>query len=191
MSEQPKRDIALSGGKDLTSTLVSEGLLQTLSNEERQALAKVVLEKKIDLEFEAARNEVVRQNAEVTLQTFDRRVKDIDLHSDKSDVLVRREEKVTVDIPNGSISSRYSRGACFVATATYKNPYHPDVEYLRKFRDQYLVKRKPGRLFIEWYYRKSGPYMASIIKHYPVLRYMCLATLKGAVAVLRTICPTK
>lgn len=57
---------------------------------------------------------------------------------------------------------------CFVATAAYQDPWHPDVVWLRKFRDQILVNYRPGRAFIAFYWR-VGPIMAAKVRSRPVL----------------------
>jgi len=51
---------------------------------------------------------------------------------------------------------------CFVATAAYKNPSHPDVIFLRAFRDQCLSNYRGGRIFISLYWR-FGPILAKIV----------------------------
>ena len=60
-------------------------------------------------------------------------------------------------------SSGGSGGDCFVAGAVYSNDYHPQVLYLRNFRDNYLNDYILGRLFIKIYYL-LGPYLAKIVK---------------------------
>lgn len=62
-----------------------------------------------------------------------------------------------------------SDGSCFVATAAYRDPWHPDVVFLRAFRDQWLVHRGWGRTFIAFYW-VIGPKMAK-----PVRRNFLLA----------------
>ncbi len=57
---------------------------------------------------------------------------------------------------------------CFIATAAYESPFHPHVQVLRNFRDEYLMWSEPGRGFVELYYRYS-PRIAEIIsKHKPL-----------------------
>jgi len=53
-------------------------------------------------------------------------------------------------------------GACFVVTAAMGDASHPDVVVLRRFRDEWLLKRPVGRLAISWYYR-VGPTLAARI----------------------------
>ena len=52
-----------------------------------------------------------------------------------------------------------SGGSCFVATATYGDPMHPDVCYLRAFRDNTLRNYRSGRAFIAFYWW-IGPKLA-------------------------------
>ena len=40
-----------------------------------------------------------------------------------------------------------------------------DVRYLRAFRDQYLLTNKPGRWFMEQYYRLSPPLADELRAH--------------------------
>lgn len=60
-------------------------------------------------------------------------------------------------------AARSKSGPCFVATAVYENPNHPDVQLLRLYRDQKLSQSAPGRAFIEIYYFCS-PFLVSIIR---------------------------
>lgn len=55
------------------------------------------------------------------------------------------------------------KGSCFVATAAYQDPWHPDVVFLRKFRDECLVKYGLGRAFIQLYWL-IGPVLARPVK---------------------------
>lgn len=62
------------------------------------------------------------------------------------------------------------KDACFVVTATMGDFNHPDVVYLRRFRDEWLRKRMVGRAFIAAYYR-VGPLLASLIRRSETLRW--------------------
>ena len=57
-----------------------------------------------------------------------------------------------------------SCSSCFVATATMGDYNHPTVRELQKFRDDYLLHREWGRIFVRVYY-KWGPYFASVIEN--------------------------
>jgi hypothetical protein len=71
---------------------------------------------------------------------------------------------------------------CFIATAAYGDPSHPDVEVLRKFRDRYLMRSRLGRDFVRLYCRYSPP-VAKFVAKYPFLRAVSRAALSPVVAV--------
>lgn len=58
---------------------------------------------------------------------------------------------------------------CFVATCAYGDYDHPDVLFLRVYRDIELAAHPAGRVFIRLYYR-YGPYLARLIAPYPRIR---------------------
>ena len=49
------------------------------------------------------------------------------------------------------------KGMCFIATAVYGNPFAYEIEFLRYWRDEYLLKNTLGNLFVKIYYRISPP----------------------------------
>jgi len=67
-------------------------------------------------------------------------------------------------------------GGCFVATCAYGTPDHPDVLFLRLYRDLELSQHRGGRLFIRVYYA-VGPWLADMIRPYPRLRKIARAAL--------------
>ncbi len=58
---------------------------------------------------------------------------------------------------------------CFIATAVYRDAFHPDVQSLRKFRDEYLMTNGAGRALVALYYRFSPP-VADFIASHRILR---------------------
>lgn len=58
---------------------------------------------------------------------------------------------------------------CFIATAAYGSYLAPEVETLRSFRDQWLLKSTLGTQFVNLYYEYS-PSVATIISDSPNLR---------------------
>tara|TARA_R110002094_G_scaffold8454_7_gene17957 strand:+ start:2946 stop:4181 length:1236 start_codon:yes stop_codon:yes gene_type:complete len=89
--------------------------------------------------------------------------------------------KVTVS-KQSSLTQRV--GKCFVATACYGHYDHPTVVVLRTFRDSVLTRRKPGRLFVAWYYRHS-PDAARVIEGSRPLRLATRVVLLPLVALAR------
>lgn len=81
-------------------------------------------------------------------------------------------QKVTTDVKSGNSTMRIeskSGAKCFVASAAYQDADHPDVKYLRAFRDEKLSKSDLGRSFIDWYWR-NGPKLAEFVEGKPVPR---------------------
>lgn len=83
----------------------------------------------------------------------------------------------SLGIPQPSVGSG---GGCFIATAAYGTPFAKEINVLRKFRDQKLLKTKIGSAFVKFYYRHSPP-IASFIKDKPVLRAFVRGILKPIV----------
>lgn len=79
-----------------------------------------------------------------------------------------------------------SGGTCFVATAAYENADHPDVVYLRAFRDGTLMQSKKGRDFIDWYW-KVGPKLATFVNRFTLFRPLAKWSIGGLVAALKML----
>jgi len=58
---------------------------------------------------------------------------------------------------------------CFIATAAYGTPLHEDIDFLRDFRDAYLMTNPIGRTFVKIYYTTSPP-IADVIRENEGLR---------------------
>lgn len=103
---------------------------------------------------------------------------------DKRGALVR--QSVVSDIKTGAGNMRIeskSGATCFVASVAYDDPNHPDVMFLRWFRDHILSKTPRGRAFITWYW-KNGPKLARVVGKSTLLRNMARLVIAGIVKVL-------
>lgn len=77
-----------------------------------------------------------------------------------------------------------SGGSCFIATAAYGDPRHPDVVALRAFRDNHLVKTFVGRTFVRLYWI-VGPKLAARTRPEQVHAQLARYTLSKTVGILR------
>lgn len=73
---------------------------------------------------------------------------------------------------------------CFIATAAWQTPFSQELIILRNWRDSYLQQRKPGRAFVNTYYRLAPP-IANFIENKPLLRKVTRTTLRPLVNILR------
>ncbi len=75
-------------------------------------------------------------------------------------------------------------GICFVATAAFGDANHPDVAFLRSFRDKVLSQHELGRDFIA-IYQRIGPVLAGFVMNWRVLRRASRSAIAMVVAGLR------
>jgi tetratricopeptide (TPR) repeat protein len=68
-------------------------------------------------------------------------------------------------------STAPKKGGCFVATAAMGDYDHPVVLDLRNFRDHWLLKRRWGARFTDWYYT-HGPKAANLIEKSSLLKIL-------------------
>lgn len=98
-------------------------------------------------------------------------------------------QSVTSDIKTGAGNMRIeskSGATCFVATASYMDPAHPDVIFLRNFRDNFLVNYRLGIKFIDWYWI-YGPKLAKFVSMNKYIRKFSKFCLQLLVSALRKI----
>ncbi len=82
------------------------------------------------------------------------------------------------------IQSSSGSKSCFIATAAYGTPYHPDIDVLRNFRDKYLLNFDLGRAFVKLYYKFSPP-VAHVISKSLLLRAIVLSLLLPIVYLIK------
>lgn len=106
---------------------------------------------------------------------------------DKSGKLTR--QSVVTDIKTGAGNMRIeskSGATCFVASVAYDDPNHPDVMFLRFFRDESLGRHEIGKTFIKWYWR-NGPKLARLVSKSRVLRGVSRAHIAGIVILIKLL----
>jgi len=119
--------------------------------------------------------------------------KAIEDHIEAFDALDKRgrttRQNVTSEIKTGAghmnITSK-SGASCFVATVAYGGADHPDVRFLRAFRDGYLEHRRSGRAFIDWYWR-TGPKLARMVGSNKSLRLVTKTALQVLIRGIRLV----
>lgn len=78
---------------------------------------------------------------------------------------IREGKKTVVDSDEG----QEKEGQCFVVTAVYGSPLAQEVNTMRTFRDEFLLRYQAGRLFVSTYYKLS-PTVAQFISNRRPLR---------------------
>ncbi|HOL66681.1 MAG TPA: hypothetical protein PKX93_04395 [bacterium] len=88
-------------------------------------------------------------------------------------------------VPQGS-----SGGGCFIATAAFGSSLASQISLLRLFRDEVLLKHRPGQAFVAWYYR-HGPQAANYLNRHtclkPLVRWLLYPVIGFAWLVLKGI----
>lgn len=150
-------------------------------------------QKQVQVLSAKAANEALRLEVKMREQNLDfvaaRRA--IDDHNDvfaildKSGKLTRQKVVSSINTGAGNMRIESKAGAtCFVASAAYEDPNHPDVMFLRWIRDQHLRYNPTGRAFIDWYWR-VGPRLAVVVSRHEWLRRLSKAGLHLLVGALR------
>jgi hypothetical protein len=96
-------------------------------------------------------------------------------------------QTVISDIKTGAGNMRIeskSGATCFVASVAYDDPNHPDVMFLRGFRDKVLSQSELGHSFIAWYWR-TGPKLAKTVYISAFLRKLSKFSIQKLVSVLK------
>jgi len=87
----------------------------------------------------------------------------------------------TFSFPNGSLTIRTKDvSKCFIATSAYGSADHPDVDLLRRYRDQKLKTTVFGRSIINTY-EVAGPFLARAIDNKPKIRKVVRKLIKCTV----------
>jgi len=98
---------------------------------------------------------------------------------------IREGKRAVVDPDEG----QEKEGQCFVVTAVYGSPLAQEVNTMRTFRDEFLLRYQAGRLFVSTYYRVSPAAAQFISNRRPMrsfLRTMLLAPTVSMVKMTRS-----
>lgn len=68
-------------------------------------------------------------------------------------------------------SSQAPGKGCFIATAAYGSTLGPEIQFLRRYRDERLTQRASGRAFISLY-NLIGPPLAKLVQQSPACRHI-------------------
>lgn len=100
-------------------------------------------------------------------------------------VIVNRGSQ-TISLSCQTLIASSTNSGCFIATAAYGSAMEPEVQTLRKFRDEKLLTNKPGTLFVEEYYKYSPP-IADFIRDKEPLKAIVRAGLTPLIYVAKQI----
>lgn len=110
--------------------------------------------------------------------------------ADKRGATTRLSIQSNIKTGAGTVRIESKSGAtCFVASVAYDDPNHPDVMFLRYFRDMVLRRSNLGRAFIKWYWT-WGPRVAKAVKYVPGLKKFSRAIISVIVAGLKKHMPS-
>jgi len=100
---------------------------------------------------------------------------------DKSGKLTRQSIVTEIKTGAGNMRIESKSGAtCFIASVAYDDPNHPDVIFLRLFRDEVLCHHKLGKAFIAWYWR-TGPKLAKLVGRSEILKNLVRVQILGII----------
>ena len=76
-------------------------------------------------------------------------------------------DTVNVNVRALTVRSGGGGGGCFIATAAFGSYVEPEVLWLRRFRDEFLLKQwnLPGKMFVDLYYEYSPAAAAVLARH--------------------------
>jgi hypothetical protein len=100
--------------------------------------------------------------------------------------IVERDDNQEFDAQDDDEDLALSGGSCFVATASFRCSEHPDVVYLRRFRDKFLKRYILGRAFIAIYW-KIGPILAKPVSKNDRLAACSRAVLHRLVGLIKLL----
>lgn len=94
-------------------------------------------------------------------------------------------DQTTYSTSSASTGTSQKSGGCFIATACYGSYSSPDVLVLRRFRDQVLLTKLPGRVFVSIYYFVSPPLADFISSHDRLKKIVRVVLIDPVVNIIR------
>jgi uncharacterized protein YciI len=128
-------------------------VLQELSPADLQQLKQKAAEGTLSLELEQLSKAHQFQASTSDMAEFISNVRA--LEATHRNLLATYKAQGTFKTATGTTTIESKKGFCYIATAVYKNPEHPNVILLKTFRDKHLATNKLGRAFIRSYYSIS------------------------------------
>ena len=164
------------GGKPYMdiSDLVVNNALGMIINEvnEAQAMLSIVANNKSLASTVLNNFSALLPKAETLLHTM----KSMDMSSATRTRLITNTRTI-VSINNQIKAAEEKRSSgCYIATMAYGSYEHPQVLFLRDFRDQKLSRSILGRAFIKYYYVVS-PYIVALLKNNHRINHLIRSTL--------------
>ena len=92
-----------------------------------------------------------------------------DVHAATTTITANGDYSITANFEKSSTPPPSGSGGCFIATAAYGTPTAEQINVLREFRDEVLLKNTAGSQFVALYYQFSPP-IADLIAGNEVLR---------------------
>lgn len=178
----PDRQVSLHDNGLRAGSLI-DASISRLSHDQIAKLAEKAGEKAIELEAKRREQELDQYQGQRALNdhldAFNAR--------DKSGRTTRHTVTSEIKTGAGKMHLESKSGAtCFVATATYGDSEHPNVIFLREFRDTRLRDYEIGRRFIDFYW-KIGPKLAVYVVRNRFYRYVSRLVISGLVYLLRSV----
>lgn len=174
---------AIAPAQDLRAGQLIEHALANLTPEQRQELIGKAGDEALEIEVRKRNMALESEQSRHDIQAHI----DVTRSLDQSGNLNRQTVKSEVKTGSGRMTIESKSGAqCFVATVAFRDASHPDVQYLRWFRDTHLSGRPLGDRFITWYWR-VGPKMATWATTRPLVLSWIRAILSALVSVLRRL----
>lgn len=155
--------------------------ISKLDEQQVKALGEKAAQVALDLQAQQARQNLNYHTGKKVVEDH------IDTFNNLSKDGKTTRHTLNTDVETGAGRMRIeskSGATCFVATAAYGDAAHPDVVYLRWYRDNILRRSAVGRAFI-WTYWRVGPQLAKVVQPFPAVRHTVRGTLSRLVGRLQ------